>query len=277
MIILPELTIYISHTCDLACDKCFTFNNLNWSKHFQINRSVESLKDKVEFKEVFILGGEPLLNPQLSNWMQWTENMWPTSKKWIVTNGRHLDKLPNDWMGRWNLEISAHSEDDLQTILKWLEKNCIKCLKFYDDRHTDAKWHYQLTSNGKDVGELSESWNFFDVPVVLNNDKPIKWTSLFDKTEQHASCPIKECMHLLDGRFYRCPQQAILPQLNKKFQIEEPFRSIAEQDVGCNADEFLEWIETKNNPQEHCRLCDWTQKIELPSQSKIKKIKVLRI
>lgn len=277
MITLPELTIYISHTCDLACDKCFTYNNLNWSGHFQINKSVEILKDTVEFKEIFILGGEPLLNPYLTKWMQWAEYMWPSSKKWLVTNGRHLDKLPKDWANSWQLEISAHSIADLKTILEWADSNCIKYSKFYDDRHTDAKWHYQLILNDKIVGELSEAWHFVDMPVILADNNPIHWNTLYDKIEQHSLCPAKECMHLLNGRFYRCPQQAILPQLSTKFQIAEPFKSIATTDVGCSPKEFLEWVKTKDVPQDHCQLCEWSRRIELPVTSKIKKIKILQI
>jgi len=277
MITLPELTVYISHTCDLACDHCFTYNNLNWSGHFQIDESVEVLKGTAEFKEIFILGGEPLLHPYLSEWMQWTEYVWPNSKKWIVTNGRHLDKLPKDWANEWHLEISAHSITDLKTILEWIDSKGIKYSKFYNDKHTDANWHYQLILNDKVVGELSESWHFIDMPVVLRDNNPIYWDALYDKVEQHNLCPTKECMHLLNGRFYRCPQQAILPQLSAKFQIVEPFNSIATVDVGCSPEKFLEWVKTKDEPQEHCQLCNWSNKIELPVKSKIKKIKILQV
>jgi len=277
MITLPELTIYISHTCDLACDKCFTYNNLNWGKHFRKDDSVNVLKDAVDFNEIFLLGGEPLLNPHLLEWMTWVEQLWPDSNKWIVTNGRQLDKLPSNWENNWKLEISAHSVTDLQTILDWADNNSITYSKFYNDRHTDAKWHYRLLLGDTVVGELSEAWHFFDTPVILENNKPIRWTKLHNKEEQHNICPAKECMHLLNGRFYRCPQQAILPQLSSKFKIEEPFKSIAEDDVGCDPKEFLEWVTSKDVPQAQCQLCNWSQKIKLPVKSKVKKIKVTQL
>tara|TARA_B110000977_G_scaffold62880_1_gene85433 strand:- start:1069 stop:1908 length:840 start_codon:yes stop_codon:yes gene_type:complete len=278
MLTLPELTVYISHTCDLACEGCFTFNQLNWGKHFDINNNVEQLKDKVDFEEIFLLGGEPLLNPYLKQWMDWMQYMWPHSrKKWIVTNGRNLDKLPPDWHENWQLEISAHSPTDLEQILDWLNVRNFELTKFYDNRHTDATVHYKIMFEGQEAGELSESWKFFENPSILENNKPITWKNLNDANKQHSLCPSKECLHLLDGRFYRCPQQAILPQLHKKFRIEEPYSSIASQDVGCKPSEFLEWIETRNSPQEQCRLCDWSKKINLPEVSDIKKIKVTQL
>lgn len=277
MLRLPELTVYISHTCDLACKNCFTYNNLNWAGHFDINKEVEILKNNISFEEIFLIGGEPTLHPKLNEWMKWVEYMWSDSKKWIVTNGRHLNNLPENWHDKWNIEISAHSPKDLENILSWLNENNITHKKFYDNRHTDADIHYTLFYQDKIVGELSEAWNFFELPMIAKEGRSLKWKFLNNENEQHSICPAKECMHLLDGRFYRCQQQALLPRLSKTFQIEEPYKRISEQDLGCSADEFLEWVVTRKSPQEQCRLCNWDKKVKLPPESEIKKIKVLKL
>jgi organic radical activating enzyme len=277
MIRLPELTIYISHTCDLACKNCFTYNNLNWAGHFDINKEVEILKDQVTFDEVFLIGGEPTLHPKLKEWMQWVEFMWPDSYRWIVTNGRHLNNLPDNWMELWKIEISAHSPKDLQSIIEWLDGNGITYTKYKDTRHTDADTHYVLYHKGKEVGQLSEAWNFFELPMIAKEGKSLTWKYLEVASEQHSICPAKACMHLVDGRFYRCQQQALLPRLSKQFQIKDPYKKIAEQDVGCSPLEFHQWIITKDSPQEQCRLCNWNKKVKLPAESEIKKIKVLKL
>lgn len=283
--LLEELTIYISHTCDLACDNCFTFNNLNWGGHYSPPdlSKFKEFSNQVQFEEVFILGGEATTNPHLESWMKWVEVLWPTAKHWIVTNGRNMDRLnkayPHWWENGWNVEISAHSPKDLEQVINWLNFNCtgIEYEKFFCDKHEDGDWHYKLKINGKEIGELSEAWSFYNIPAVLKDYKPITWNELADKEEQHSLCPSKYCLHLFKERFYRCPQQALLPELAKKFRIEEPYKSIAEQDTGCDVDQFLEWIKTQEQPQEHCRLCKWGSKVELPEESKIKKIKVLQI
>lgn len=275
MIHLPELTIYISHTCDLACDSCFTFNNLNWGGHLPINKDVEKLKGKVFFDEIFLIGGEPTLHPNLNDWKDWVNLMWPDSKKWIVTNGRHLDKI--NFEDNWFVEISAHSVEDLENILLWLKTNDIRFEKFTDNTHTDADVHYKLFYKDKEVGELSESWHFYKLPNILKDGKNITWMRLNDRDEQHFLCPTKKCMHLLNGKFYRCQQQAILPQVGKTFQIDNLYKEIATSDVGCYSDEFLSWVSTKDTPQEQCKLCCWGEKFKLPEESKIKKIKILKI
>jgi organic radical activating enzyme len=282
--ILPELSVYISHTCDLACDHCFTYNNLDWGGHFLFSEQKEKLQELnklSEFEEIFILGGEPINHPELDLWMEWIERSWPTSSKWIVTNGRNLrtfDMKNPDWIDRgWKLEISAHSPEDLKAILSWLDSKSIIYGKFFDDRHSDAHWHYDLKYKDKTVGELSESWLFYKSSAILENRKSITWKGLQDKEEQHKLCPSKYCLHLLNGKFYRCPQQALLPYVSKTFQIDNFYRQIAEQDLGCYPEEFSQWIKTKDQAQDQCRLCDWGEKEILPEKSKIKKIKILKI
>jgi organic radical activating enzyme len=281
---LPELTIYISHTCDLACDHCFTYNNLDWGGHFYFENyetTLQGISSTVDFEEIFIVGGEPTISPDLSKWMQWVDKEWPTSRKWIVTNGRHLSRFYEQyptWIDNgWLLEISAHSETDLKNIFTWLDSQSITYTRFYDDRHTDAAWHYQLNYQGQVVGELSEAWIFYKSAAMLEAKKSITWNGLRDKNEQHQLCPVKFCLHLLDGKFYRCPQQALLPYVSKIFHVESEYKNIAEQDLGCYPRDLITWIETTNLAQDHCQLCDWSEKYVLPQQSKIKKIKILKI
>jgi hypothetical protein len=83
-------------------------------------------------------------------------------------------------------------------------------------------------------------------------------------------------MHLLGGRFYRCQQQALLPKLARQFQIEQPYKDIAQQDLGSSPEEFIEWSNTRLQSQSQCQLCNWSKKIDLPIESEIKKIKVLQ-
>ena len=123
MLTLPELSLYISHTCDIGCDSCFTYNNLNWGGHFKPEGHLEKLKGKVDFETITILGGEPTTNPYLNEWMTLVDNNWAGhDDKWIVTNGRNLSKIPSDLFGRgWKLEISAHSPADLKNIFDNLD------------------------------------------------------------------------------------------------------------------------------------------------------------
>ena len=84
-------------------------------------------------------------------------------------------------------------------------------------------------------------------------------------------------MYFLEGRFYRCARQALLPQLAKTIQINGNYKDLASEDLGCTADEFEEWVKTRLVPQSQCAFCPWGEKITLPEVSNIKKIKVLKL
>jgi len=281
MITLPELSLYISHTCDIGCDSCFTYNNLNWGGHFKPHEDLYKLKDKVYFDWITILGGEPTTNPYLNDWMKQVETVWPNhDNKWIVTNGRNLDRIPSDWPERnWRLEISAHSPKDLSCTLAWFNNNFPKITwkKYFDDSHEDAVWHYELSLDGKYMGKISESWLFYKESLIAKPGQKLTWDKLYDPKESHKKCIASECMYFLEGRFYRCARQAILPQLSKTFQIDGKYKDLASVDLGCTIDEFNEWVKTRLEPQSQCAFCPWAEKITLPEVSKTKKIKVLTL
>jgi len=281
MITLPELSLYISHTCDIGCDSCFTYNNLNWGGHFKPNGDLEKLKGKVNFETIAILGGEPTTNPYLDEWMTLVDNNWAGhNDKWIVTNGRNLSKIPSDLFGRgWKLEISAHSPADLKNIFEWFEHTYedLEFEKYYDDTHEDAVDHYHIRLGHLSLGKISEAWFFYKDSLIAKPGEVLTWDRLVDAEQAHANCIARECMYFLEGRFYRCAKQALLPQLAKTFQIDAKYKQLAAQDLGCTADEFIEWSKTRLEPQSQCAFCPWAEKIKLPEISNTKKIKVLQV
>jgi len=285
MLNFPELTFYISHTCDLACSHCFTYNNLNWGGHFEPPTNIEKFKNLTSiahFEEIFILGGEPILNPHLLAWMQFVETIWPDTKKWLVTNGRNfdtLDKVYPGWHKKWQIEISAHSPTDLANAFNWLENKWtdFRYEKFFCNLHEDGEWHYTLYVGDTVIGEMTESWLFYKTSTVAVNNKPLSWTKLNDPDQQHSLCVAKECMYYVENKFYRCYQQALLPHLTRKFKIDSKFLNIAKQDLGCTISEFESWATTRLEPQTQCSLCNWTCKTKLSEKSNIKKIKVTQL
>ena len=66
-------------------------------------------------------------------------------------------------------------------------------------------------------------------------------------------------------------------QLSKHFQVDGKYKKLAEQDLGCTAEELPEWSKTRLEPQSQCAFCPWSEKIKLPHKSVTKKIKVLQV
>jgi len=286
MITYNDIQIYINHTCDLACPGCITFNNLNWEHHFsfeELEPELNKWPQKVKFNEIFLLGGEPLLHPELKKWMLWVEQAWPDSLKHITTNGRHIHKLDDiypDWDKKWKLEISTHSKNDYNTAKSYIDKkwSSVDIETVIHPEAVDAYKKHVIKKENKFKAILSESWDFYNIHenVVFNNSH-ISWKKLNDPQEQWNKCPGKMCKYLLNGKLYQCPLQAIFPHLAKDFVIDEKYKHIVDQDFGCTADDFEEWNKSYYKPNSQCSLCTWNDRVNILDDDKTEKVFVEKI
>ena len=135
MFYLNYSEFYITNVCNLNCQNCNRYNNFafsghqTWSDHADQYRAWAEILD---IKEIGILGGEPLLNPDFPNWLHGIAELWPNAKIHIDTNGTQLHKWPDlyDWVkkyqGRVCVWISDHINDNgfqaRKSILKFLKE-----------------------------------------------------------------------------------------------------------------------------------------------------------
>lgn len=128
-----SLAFYITNVCNLNCDNCSFLNNypvkghqrwadneqhcINWSKRMQPVL-------------IFILGGEPMTNPDFLKWIHGVAQIWPNAEIRINTNGTLFSRWPTlydellPYKGRVNLSISGHNENrkaqEIETIRSFL-------------------------------------------------------------------------------------------------------------------------------------------------------------
>ena len=180
---LDYLEFYITNVCNLNCTNCNRCNNFNFSGHSLWNeyqQDTEKWSKILNVKEIGILGGEPMLNPDFMIWVKHIADLWPSSKIRIITNGTQLKKWPGlydllaQYIGRIEVEVNCHNVDTRDQIL-----NDIKSLV---------------------KGPLTERW--LDVPLDrwVNNYNSVK-----DPSWPVCNCPEdffnlpdwiqKECKH----------------------------------------------------------------------------------
>lgn len=97
---LPYLEAHVADHCNLNCRACEHFSGLVEKPVFHsaknIYRDLYQLRQFIEDIGVIrILGGEPLLNPEISEIMRAIRRIYVDSDIWIVTNGLLLDRMPN--------------------------------------------------------------------------------------------------------------------------------------------------------------------------------------
>jgi organic radical activating enzyme len=121
--------IYITNVCNLNCTNCNRLNNYHFSGH-QLWKDYaeiyEKWGDQVDIKIINILGGEPLLNPSVLDWMVGLRKIWPKAMLKITSNGTRInywDKLYNVLLeNNINLGVCTHNRERRTEIIQTFEK-----------------------------------------------------------------------------------------------------------------------------------------------------------
>ena len=99
--VLDYVETEITEFCNLNCKGCGDFSNLVKEKSFY--EYDEFVRDYHRLSELFsgvdkirLMGGEPLLNPRLKEYVEVCHQIFPNSDLRIVTNGLLIPKLSDD-------------------------------------------------------------------------------------------------------------------------------------------------------------------------------------
>jgi len=234
------LEIHVSHSCNLFCSSCSHYSQ----HHLSGGVSLEQLSTWSHFwnrrifpRDLALLGGEPSLHPQLSEFIESAKEAWPRSRLILKTNGFFLHRHPR-----------------LREVLKAtetvLELNCHSVNQEYLQKYHDILNHIQ---------------NWSDVLIVLKNSsggtshKP--WTQRYvgigaemrpfrdgAPEKSWAGCPAKECLTLFEGRLWKCPPIAYLRLLPSHFSLHSdwnPYLSYQGISAECSEAELKDFLERK--------------------------------
>lgn len=191
-----KLEIHAAHACNFTCESCSHFSN-NAHKGIITPEDADyqmSLWSHRLNPTIFaVLGGEPLLNPQIEDFLRITRKHWKNCIE-LVTNGFLIPKFPN--IGKLlndlgiNMIITRHSNSEeytskLNEVFEFINKHNIR---FTMRDNTPQRWTRRYKGFGPEV-----------MPYEDNNPRA-SW----------EICPCKYCPQLLDGKIYKCPLIAYL-------------------------------------------------------------------
>lgn len=202
---IRQLEIHLSHSCNLQCDGCqhFTDYKLGGNVPFEIGSTwIQNWSQRVRPARFKLLGGEPLLNPDVDLYLIFARKCWPDTRLILTTNGLLLPKMTDRFAHAVRLSgavvyVSKHSTEPeylkkLERGIDWLiEKN----LSFNVDSGALSGWYRGYLGHGNDArpfddGKPRQSWEV---------------------------CHAKYCMQLFDGRIWKCAPVAYWDLFSKKF------------------------------------------------------------
>ena len=226
---LPYVEMHLADCCNLNCRGCTHFSAIfekklpDFGKRIEAVRIISQLFSNV--LQISLLGGEPLLNPNLNEYVMEIRNIFPNTELQIVTNGLLL------------LSIS-------EEILKKIASNHVTVsISEYEPTHRMiARICQRLENYGIDYSIRDyDKKNKFGMPLSLKADSIYPHKCLSDG-----------CTVIHDGKIARCPTLMFIDRFNEYFHTKLPNEGIYELTEVTDSAELLNSL---NRPVPLCRHC----------------------
>lgn len=208
---------FVSWECNLKCIGCTSY--CDYPHHgFPIWKDVRedmiSWSQILDVENIGLLGGEPLLNAELYDWIDGTRSIFKDTFILLVTNGLLLDKWPD--ILKKMIDISPSK------IMVTLHLNNEKILNMLEKQIGDCG-HRFLVKNHHNQDYFDREYILFDRSKtfsirVVEPDKFLKrykgyGQNIYPYNTDNIEEAHKQCIDrplLYNGRLYRCSKIALL-------------------------------------------------------------------
>lgn len=263
--ILPFAETMITQACNLNCHGCTNYSDLihtGYVKWSQGKQWLESWLDRVDIPDFGILGGEPLVNPEVDKWIVGLRELLPEAQIRFTTNGinlhkkPHLIKLLHD-IGNCVIKIGVHVDDPQ------LEKTI---QDIYDSYNWEPVTEYgvQRWSTGNRVRFHVKRPDVFWKTYRGTYETMMPHDS--DPAEAFKQCCQQTCPLLYKGKLYKCSTAGLLEDTlarfgNPNYEHWEPLidKGIA---PNCSDSELENFLNNFGKPNSLCRQCPTQSDVE---------------
>jgi organic radical activating enzyme len=232
--LLDKVEFYITNVCNLNCDQCNRFNDYKfsgwqrWSDYADIYRRWAEV---VDIKQIVILGGEPLLNPSINEWILGLANLWKNRPIQILTNGTRLNHTPGlyetllschadaNMVKHW-IGVSVHNMADLGFLVQEAKTFLRGEIKILTDKSNIHGAELALI----DINEVKICFwvqdNFYNAAVTKNQNGEL---TLFnnDPEESHKHCGFVQWKnyHFIRGTLNKCGPAPLFPEFDQQHPL----------------------------------------------------------
>lgn len=268
-ILLEKLEFYITNVCNLTCSNCNRYNNYKfsgWQSWSDAEPILTQWAEKIDIQHPVILGGEPLLNPDIVKWIQGLRRLWPNrSGVQVQSNGTRIDRVKglydvcndDNWIG-----ISIHSPDDREEIFERIRNFLVHPIKETQDPTHPIGSDYQFVDANRKYVHAWLSNNFVQSNII---ELPDNSYTLYQSNPDlaHKNCTFRQFKnyHMINGKIYKCGPVALMPEFDEQFQlnISDSDREIIKGYHPLSVDDFdskgLEFFQTIDNVIPQCKFC----------------------
>ena len=274
-IYVPNIEFYITNVCNIACPDCNRFNNhdfTGWQRWSDYEADYTAWADRIRLQRVTILGGEPLMNPDICKWIIGINQLWGKCVN-VLTNGTRLNHTPGLYdaimnyrknIGNW-IGVSVHNVGDLERHFEEARKFLKGPLKFWTRKeHPDRTWGADYAF--EDANQVHVHYWIQDsfYPAAVQQTYNGKFTlHNSDPVLAHDSCGFAkfQCYHFIRAKLYKCGPVALFPEFDQQhhFDISDQDRDLVNNYPALGVDEFdsrgQQFINDIDDVIPQCKFC----------------------
>lgn len=196
--IVYHLETHAADGCNLNCKGCLHFSNLHGKEEFpdfdEVLTTVSIMNRNCEIFQFRVLGGEPLLNPELGEFLRELRIILPYSDLAVISNGILIPKMS-------------------ESLLKLMSENQIGFnLTLYPPTIKMKEDIYRTLDNaGVSYGSHEAKTDRFERFMLLNP------TDSTDKAYEY--CVPRGILTIKGKNLYRCPLEAYIDRFYSRYKI----------------------------------------------------------
>ncbi len=233
---LPYIETHLVDHCNLNCVGCTHYSHMSKEYFVDINKYTKNIKQLskiLRFNRIRLLGGEPLLHPEVNKFMEVTRKYFPRSRLCLVTNGVLLPSMDESF---WKT---------------CRDNNIIINLSRYPANSKKIKDYVNLIKkNNVRVGWIHPGEKMYVFHNPKGDSRPVL---------SFLSCSIRKfrVIILRDSNIYICPKTAYIDIYNEKFNTNVP------KDEGKNIFKYRgkEILKYLKKPINTCKFCTYGGKM----------------
>lgn len=238
-----RMEISLAEHCNLNCKYCSHFSSIAEKEFLNIDQYEKDMKRMSELlggksDKIYLLGGEPLLYPEIIRCMEITRECFNFSRIILLTNGLLIPKMTKEfWEACRNnkivIEITKYPiAFEYDKAFQKLEEERIECQYMRDS-------------------DVSCTFDKYRLDLEGNQDPYFSFT--------HCSMA-NQCHLLKKGKIYTCSVIGCIEHFNKKFGCELDVNENDYVDIYQvkSGDEMLKRL---SRPADFCRFCNVKERV----------------
>jgi organic radical activating enzyme len=255
---LPFLETMITQACNISCLGCTNYSDLKHAGYLSWSdgkKQIESWLDRVTIPDFGIMGGEPLINPEVGAWIQGCRDLMPDSQIRFTTNGLLLNKQLDildlfDEIGNCVFKITVHVENaELEDLIEYINSRYAwEPVIEHGISRFKTRNNFRFQINRPKVFTKTYK-NAYSNMQPYNNDPILAFENCCQTT-----CPL-----LYKGSIYKCSTSGLLKEVLEKFNnpnFAEWEKYIVDGITpACTDKELADFIENFGRPHAICRQC----------------------